>query len=260
MPITATFGTVEYRDSGVIGIPLTFDGADVIVPSKSICQITPVSNADLTGVNYRVIGKARAFEVVVEMPPDRKGSFSVDIITGTVLNASTSKWDTVTVAAKTVTYDTRIPRIIAYDIPENYTAGEKFDVKIDVGVVATGLHLNNVQDVFILEGAANLMGTPTPYKWIGKNTDNTPKKPNLQADVVDEVSIDKSMIGENWQRLAGPDANLPRTAENDFDETGEQWHGEAGQYFLIRWESVAEGTTGIFNMTLREGMLRGPDR
>lgn len=241
--ITATFGTAKYREGGVIAIPLNF-AADVIVPSKSICRITHVSGSDLTGVNYRIIGKGRAFEVVVEVPPDRKGSFAVSI-TGTVLNPSTREWDTVTVTASTVTYDTRIPRIVDYDIPADYTPGEKFDVKLDVGIVATGLHANNVQDVFILEGAANLMGTPTPYKWTGT------EPPNLQAVLPDDLT------STDWTALESPDANLPRTKENNFDEAGEQWHGESGQYFLVRW-TVSENTTGVFNMTLREGMLRGP--
>ena len=241
--ITATFETAKYREGGVIAIPLNF-AENVIVPSKSICRITRVSGSDLTGVNYRIIGKERAFEVVVEVPPDRKGSFSVEI-TGTVLNPSTREWDTVTVAASTVTYDTRVPRIVDYDIPADYTAGEKFDVKLDVGIVATGLHANNVQDVFILEGAANLMGTPTPYKWTGT------KPPDLQEVLPDDLT------STDWTALESPDANLPRTQENNFDETGDQWHGESGRYFLVRW-TVSENTTGVFNMTLREGMLRGP--
>ena len=240
--ITATFGTVEYREGGVIAIPLNF-AADAIVPSKSICRITRVSGSDLIGVNYRITGKKRAFEVVLEVPPDRKGSFSI-AINATVLNASTRKWDTVTVAAKTITYDTRIPRIVNYDIPPDYTVGEKFDVKMDVGIVATGLHANNVQDVFILEGAANMMGTPTPYKWTGT------KPPNLQTVLPDDLT------STDWQQLKSPPAGTPTPGSNNFDADG-QWHGESGRYFLVRW-TVSKGTTGVFNMTLRENSIRGP--
>lgn len=242
--ITATFGTTKYREGGVIAIPLNF-AADVIVPSKSICRITRVSGSDLAGVNYRIIGKTRAFEVVVEVPPDRKGSFAI-AMTGTVLNPSTREWDTVTVTASTVTYDTRIPRIVDYDIPADYTVGEKFDVRVAYNVLVTGLSDNNVHQVFLFEGAADTMGTPTPYKWTG----DTP--PDFEMPVPDDLT------GTDWQQLQSPPAGVPTTAENDFDENG-FWHGAAnqGQYFLIRW-TVQEGTTGIFSMTPRVGMLRGP--
>ncbi len=242
--ITATFGTTKYREGGVIAIPLNF-AADVIVPSKSICRITRVSGSDLAGVNYRIIGKTRAFEVVVEVPPDRKGSFAV-AMTGTVLNPSTREWDTVTVTASTVTYDTRVPRIVDYDIPADYTPGKKFDVRVAYNVLVTGLSDNNVHQVFLFEGAADTMGTPTPYKWMG----DTP--PDFEVPVPDDLT------GTDWQQLQSPPAGVPTTAENDFDENG-FWHGAAnqGQYFLIRW-TVQEGTTGIFSMTPRVGMLRGP--
>ena len=240
----ATFGTIEYREGGVILVPVTF-GENVIAPSKSIFEITHVSGDALTDIEYRLIGENTAFELIFEVPPDRSGSFQVTA-NGDVFKVSNSTWENVVITPMTVAYSTVIPRIVDYDIPENYTVGEKFDVKMDVGTVATGLHANNVQDVFILEGTANLMGTPTPYKWTGTGA------PNLQTVLPDDLT------GTDWQQLTGPDANLPRTEENGFDETGEQWHGESGRWFLVRWDPVDAGTTGIFNMTLREGMLRGP--
>lgn len=249
MAIAATFGTVEYRDGGVIAIPLTFT-ADVIVPSKSICRVTHVSGSDLTGVNYRMIGKGRAFETVVEMPPDRKGSFSVDI-TGTVLNASTSEWDTVTVAAKTVTYDTRVPVLIDYDIPANYGFGEKFYVLVAFFTVVTGWHQNNtLTQIFIEEGAH--IGTPTPYKWIGT------EPPDIHAEVTGALSADKSMIGTEWQRLSAPPAGTPTPGMNGFSDDGTEWHGESGQYFLVLFD-VSATARGVFNLTLRQpSILRGP--
>ena len=109
----------------------------------------------------------------------------------------------------------------------------------------TGLSDNNVHQVFILEGAANVMGTPTPYKWVGASA------PDFNTAVPDDLT------GTDWQQLSSPPAGVPITPENDFDENG-FWHGAAneGQYFLIRWE-VQENTTGIFSMTPRD-ILRGP--
>lgn len=247
MAITGNFGTIEYREGGVIAIPLTFVGeTNVIVPSKSICRIRHDSGSDLTSVNYRMIGKGRAFEVVVEIPPDRKGSFSVDI-TGTVLNTSTREWDSVTVDAKTVAYNTMVPVVENFEIPSAYVAGENFDVRVAYNVRITGLSDNNVHEVFILEGAANMMGTPTPYKWIG----NSP--PDF------EESVPADLTETDWQQLQSPPAGVDITPENGFDENG-FWHGTAneGQYFLIRW-MVTEGTTGVFSMTPRpDKQVHGP--
>lgn len=248
--VNANFGTVEYRDGGVITIPLTFTETDVIVPSKSICRVTHVSGSELTGVNYRMIGKGRAFETVVEMPPNRKGSFSV-AITGTVLNASTREWDTVSVAAKTVTYDTRVPVLKDFDIPANYNFGEKFYVLVAFTTVVTGWHLNNtITQIFIEEGTR--IGTPTPYKWIGTNP------PDIHAPVTGELSTDKRFIGTNWERLSAPPAGAPTPGTNGFSNDGEEWHGESGQYFLISFE-VSATARGTFNLTLRQpSILRGP--
>ena len=240
--VNATFGTVEYREGGVIAVPVTF-GENVIAPSKSIFEVKHISGDALTDIGYRLIGKNTAFELLFEIPPDRSGSFQITA-NGDVFKVSNSTWDNIAITAKTVNYGTLAPRIVDYDIPENYTVGEKFDVKIDVGTVATGLHANNVQDVFILEGAANLMGTPTPYKWTGT------KAPNLQTVLPD------ALTGTDWQQLTAPPAGKPTPGRNNFDADG-QWHGESGQYFLVRW-TVDKGTTGIFSMTLRENMLRGP--
>ena len=240
--VTASFGTVEYRDGGAIAVPLTFAEA-VIAPSKSICEITYISGDDLTGIDYRLIGEGTDYELVFEVSPDRAGSFSIDV-RGDVFKVASHVWDNVIIAPITVNYDTRVPRIVDYDIPENYEHGSKFDVRIAFNIAVTGLHENNVQDVFILEGAANVMGTPTPYKWTGT------QPPNLQAAVPDDLTR------TDWQQLASPPAGAPTPGMNGFDDDG-QWHGETGQYFMVRW-TVDENTTGIFNMTLRENTLRGP--
>ena len=245
MAITATFDTEQYRENGVIAVPVTFL-ENVIAPSKSIFEITHVSGDALTDIEYRLVGQNTAFELIVEMPPDRKGSFQV-AANGDVLKVSSGVWENLSIATpKTVNYNTTVPHIVDYDIPADYTTGQKFDVRIAFNVSVTGLHLNNVQDVFVLEGAANLMGTPTPYKWNGSAA------PDLQAAVPDDLT------DTDWQRLAAPPAGNPTPGTNGFDDDG-FWHGTAneGQYFLVRW-TVDANTTGIFNMTLREGMLRGP--
>ena len=244
MAITAEFGTVEYQEGGVIAVPVTVT-ENVIAQSKSIFEITHVSGDALTDIEYRLIGQNTAFKLIVEIPPDRSGSFQV-AANGDVFKVSSGTWENVVISSITVAYSTVIPRIKNFDIPANYTPGQKFDVRIAYNVQVTGLSDNNVHQAFILEGAANVMGMPTPYKWVGASA------PDFNAAVPDDLT------GTDWQQLQSPPADVPTTAENDFDENG-FWHGAAneGQYFLIRW-IVDPNTTGIFNMTPRDGMLRGP--
>ena len=240
--VNASFGTVEYRNNGAIAVPITF-AESVIVPSKSICEITRVSGDDLVGVNYRIIGENTDFEIIFEVPPDRVGSFSISAV-GDVFKRSSGVWDNVVVEDVVVNYSTTVPRIVDFDIQSEFEPGEVFDVKIAFNTIITGIHANNIQDVFILEGAANVMGTPTPYKWTGM------QPPNLQE------AVPSDLTGTDWQQLAPPPAGNPTPGMNGFDDDG-QWHGVSGQFFLVRW-MVDANTTGIFNMTLREGMLRGP--
>ena len=245
MAIPTTLGTVEYRENGGIAVPVTFP-ENVIAPSKSIFEITYVSGDALTDIEYRLVGQNTAFTLVIEIPLDRKGRFQI-AANGDVLKVSSGGWEPLSIATpKTVNYNTIVPRLVDYDIPANYTPGEFFDVRVAYNVQVTGLSDNNVQQVFLLEGAADTMGTPTPYKWTG----DTP--PDFEMSVPDDLT------GSDWQQLQSPPPGVPTTAENDFDENG-FWHGTAneGQYFLIRW-TVQEGTTGIFSMTPRDGMLRGP--
>ena len=46
--VAVTFGTVEYRDGGIVVVPAIF-GENVIAPSKSIFEITRVSGDALAG-------------------------------------------------------------------------------------------------------------------------------------------------------------------------------------------------------------------
>jgi len=249
--VNATFGTVEYRDGGVIAAPVTF-AENVIAPSKSIFEITHVSGDALTDMEYRLIGQNTAFKLIVEVPPDRKGSFKI-AANGDVFKVSSGTWENVVITptSKTVSYNTIKPDLIDYEIPGDYNFGEKFYVLVEFKTVVTGWHLNNtITQIFIEEGTH--IGTPTPYKWIGANP------PDIHAPVVGELSADKRFIGTDWQRLSAPPAGTPTPGMNNFSDDGEEWHGESGQYFLISFE-VSTTARGIFNLTLRQpSILRGP--
>ena len=243
----ATIGTVEYRDGGVIAVPVSF-AENVIAPSKSVFRVERVSGDELTGVEYRLIGQNTAFALIFEMPPDRKGSFRVSA-SGDVYKVSSSEWDTVVLKdgndmtidhSESISYNTIAPRIVDWDIPANYTPGQIFDVKVALNVPTTGWHANNTfTEIFLEEGAR--LGTPSPYKWTG----TPPTDSNLKTFL--ETALPDDLTSTDWEGLATPPG-------------GHQgpWHGESGQYFLIRFSLVDANATGIFQMSLRDGGLRGP--
>ena len=217
----------------------------MIAPSKSIFEITHVSGDALTDIEYRLVGSSTAFELIFEIPLDRKGSFQITA-NGDVFKVSSSAWDTVTATLKTVNYTTIVPRILDYEIPANFDIGAVVNVLVAFNVQVTGWHLNNtLTDIFLEEGAR--LGSVTPYKWIGSSA------PNIHTVV---VPADLPAEGNtDWQRLAAPPAGEPTPGMNDFDADG-QWHGEEGQYFLIRFPDPQN--RGILNLTLKENAVRGP--
>lgn len=219
--VTATFKNIEYRENGVISVPVTFS-ENVSAPSKTIFGIKHVSGDTLQGIDYRLVGKNTAYTLVFEVPPDRSGRFQITA-NGEVLSA-TGSWDNVVASALDVNYDTSIPRLKDYDIPEDYTAGEIFDVILQFDTDATvspeptgGTFL----DHFIFEGAD--LGTPNLYR----KTDG----------VYPTLPIAETLPSE-WTQ-----ANMTT---------------EEATIYLLRWDPVVGNPKGIFNLTVREGAFRGP--
>ena len=232
----ATFGTVAYRDGGILVIPVTF-AENVIAAAKTIFPITHISGDALAGLDYYLIGKDTDFEIIVTVPPDRNGSFQISA-NGDVL-LSTGSWDTVVATALTVTYNTTVPRLVDFDVPGTYAFGENFDVRLAFNTIVSGWHANNsFTEIWIEEGAR--LGTPTPYKWTGATPSNL--RSFLQEPLPDDLT------GTDWQPLSEPPGG----------HKGE-WHGEEGQIFLMRIEVTNADAVGIAQFTLRpNNSLRGP--
>ena len=233
--VAATFGTVEYRDDGVIAVPITFAKA-VIAPSRSIFNITRVSGDALTGVDYRLVGEGTSYTLIIEVPPDRKGSLQIEC-DGDVLQADTLLWDDITCSTKTVDYDTRIPFIKSINMPRNYVHNAIFDVVIQFTVPVTfinpttrwpGEQHATFLDHFIFEGAN--LGTPNLYR----KKNNT--YPTLPIGTVSHT--DQTPPTADWEIVSSTVSD--------------------SEIFLIRYNAVNENTKGTFNLTLREGSVQGP--
>lgn len=236
----ATFGTPEYRDSGIIAIPVTF-AFDVIAPSATIFPIARVSGDHIYEMETWIVGEGTAYELLCQMPSDRKGRFSVGV-NGTVFKEFSGNYDTVTATAIEVDWNTSEPRIVIWDIPANYDLGEPLDLRLGYNVLVTGWNANNtLTEIFLLEGAN--LGSPLPYKWTGTSPPDFTQP--VPADLTDT----------NWTLLAAPPAGDPTPGSNGFDENG-QWHGEEAQYYLIRFPDPQED--GFFNLTERIGGVLGP--
>ena len=231
--VSATFGTVTYRDGGIIAVPITF-GEAVVAPSKTIFAVTSVSGDNLHGMQYRLVGQNKAFELIFEIPPDRQGRFQI-AGNGDVFKVSSSIWDNVVVTEKTIAYDTRVPFIKDYDIPANYVQGETFDVVLQFNVPVTFVppqdRFNSTDatflDHFIFEGAD--LGTPNLYR---KKDNNYPTLP------IGTVSdTDRTPLPSDW---GPPSTVIP------------------SEIYLLRYPVVEDTARGIFNVTLKEHSVRGP--
>ena len=224
MPVNATFGTVEYRENGVVAVPMTF--GENVVAGKSIVEIARVSGDTLTGLEYRLVGSGTDFSVIISVPPDRSGRFSLNLA-GSVFKRTDSVYDQVSATAvKNVDYSTVLPRIVDYDIPANYIAGENFDVIFQYNTPSTvspeppgGTFL----DHFIFEGAH--LGTPNLYR---KTDDTYPQLP------------------------------IPATLPAEWVQT--DMTTQPATIYLLRWSPVIGNPQGNINITPKPGFVRGPTR
>lgn len=263
MAINATFGTVEYKDGGIVALPLTF-AENVIVPSKTVLEITHVSGDALAGITYYLVGENTDYEAVFKIPQDRSGSFQVSA-NGDVLKTATGMWDNIVATPLMVAFDTTAPRIVDFDVPAGYDLGSPVDIFVAYNVIVTGWNANNTiteeVGIFELEGAH--LGTPSAYKWIGSSPPNfeslSGAMPNLRNDN-GQYDIDANtaaLLNLGWQGLATPPAGFPTPGMNGYDNSDPPiWHGESGKYFLIRFSNPQE--VGIFNLRERVGVVRGP--
>ena len=190
--VTASWGTVDYRDGGEIVIPITF-GEDITLLHKSdftFEKVVPMgADADDVDDVWTVIDKywlsqevddgnladPRTFNLHIKMRPDKKGTFRVDL-TGYVYKTASTIRDDVQIAPLLVPYGYIVPEIVDFEVQGEYTPGKPHMIRVAFNVPTTGWHQNNTvsraetedaaPSVWIDEGA-NLGAEPTPYKWTG---------------------------------------------------------------------------------------------
>lgn len=218
--VTATFGTVEYREGNVIAVPVTF-GESVIAP-KTAFTATRVTGDALTGITYVIRGEGTDFELEFTIPPDREGSFSVSA-NGYVLKTATSVWDNVIITPITVVYNSIVISVVDFDLPIAIP-NESYDAKYAFSAVVEGIHQNNAQTV--IKEVLGQFGTATAYKWIGANP---PTDTEFKADIRNTDPPPPS----DWAELTAPPGGHMGP-----------WYEEPLQYLLIRYDNVDPGLEG----------------
>lgn len=165
------FGAVEYRESGVVVLPVNISET-VVVPSKTVFSVTHISGDLLTGVEYYVVGEDTAYELVFLIPPDRIGTFEVRSV-GDFLKPD-GTYESIALTPKLIPYNSYVPYVINDNFAEALTTGI-WDTFMEVNTPAVGVGI----DDFILEGPN--VGTPVLYR--ARSIDREPPRPAPSADL-----------------------------------------------------------------------------
>ena len=244
--VNATFGEVDYRESGMIAVPVAFT-EDVIIPSETIFKVTRVSGDDLEGIDFYVTGEGRAFELVFTVPLDRKGRFQVSS-EGDVLKVSSSVYDNLVTSPLTIAYDTTIPILIDKRVvrvraanrmfPDAQThkpSGDRIDCILQFNTRCT---LNDPVTEFGSDDATfadflDYSGVNLPPPNFYRKTDNDfPMEANLPLGEVLDAA--------------------------DWSQEGLTLDANEATIYLLRWSDIVPSVD--FEVTIKPHFVRGPVR
>ena len=264
---------IQYLDEGLIILSVTFD-EDIAYFHKTDFTLESVEGEEVWECidDYWLTQRAddagnlvnpRTFYLHFQMAPNkRQGRFRVSL-TGYVYKTLDTIRDEVSISPIEIPYSTIEPRSDV-DMPTSYDLGSPLDVFVAYNVVVTGWNANNTittPGIFEREGAN--LGTPSAYKWIGISPPPDFEAlrgtmPNLrdEEDRYDASANNEALLVLGWQPLASPPAGPPTEENKDEFSSDGTWHGEAGQYYLIRFFDPQE--SGTFRLREQIGIVRGP--
>lgn len=243
MPISASFGTIEYREDSEIVVPITFE-ADIFYVNKTAFKMERITGEEVWEVieDYALLNSndARTFYLHFQMQLNKKGSFKISAI-GDVYKTYSSR-EVVQITPINVAYNTAVPQVVKA-VVDPLIPGERLTLRYAFNVPVTGWHLNNtVPEIFYEAGFHP--GQPTPFKWVGTGV------PDLDAEVPDPIPSE-------WQKLASPPGGTT-PGMNGFNKDGTQWHGESAQFFLIVYDKIPLEIHQEFVLVGPSDVLRGP--
>ena len=221
----ASFGTVEYRDGGVIAIPVTF-AFDVIAPSKTIFQVTRISGDSVEGIESYIVGEDQSYELIFLLPLDQSGVFTVSA-NGTVFKTFSGTYDTVTLKPILVPWSRKVAEISVLGVPEEVSDGI-YEVEIETDIPTKGLNINSFS-YKILTGKRVLFRS--------MDLETRPRHPPL----VSETDIEEPECFESWERVEFDDVeSLPA----DVVPLGSADY-PASRFFLLRFNRQVDDDTHI---------------
>ena len=203
---TVEFGTVQYGEGGIVVVPVTF-GEDVIVESETVFSVTQVFGDALPGINYWLVGEDEDFELIFEIPSDRKGIFKVSA-DGYILRKSTGLWDDIDIDPILIGYQHIVPQIENLTIPVEI-APNIFQSLISFDKVAWGVWIRDFSYGVELDDTLNVEPV---VLFQSLNFEVLSDLPVL----VNEDALEEPNCLDDWERVT-------------------QWPWGVGRFFVLRF-------------------------
>ena len=137
MPVTRTIQVVGTQYSSFEALITVNNFLDKLVRSNIV--LSYISGDSIEDITYTVRGTWKTYYVTVELPPNKKGSFSMMLIGDIVIYSRDI--DTISSPPVTVNYNTHEtiePEVEKVDMPSQLIQGE-VDILIDFNVEISGL-------------------------------------------------------------------------------------------------------------------------
>ena len=155
MAVIGTFQAFTATQYASFDIQLTTSiSLDNLVRSNILIAYS--SGDDIEDITYSISGSAFTYTIAIQLPPDKKGVFTITASGNVILSLGGTK-DTISPSPISITYDTTEtvePVVENIDMPAEITTGN-LDILIDFNTEVVGLSVNS----FIFTGLDDI---PTP--------------------------------------------------------------------------------------------------
>ena len=264
---------ITYRENSSgdleIVVPIQFS-ENVLFLTKEHFDITKeyttvgIVSDIIDDIEYYLLGMNRDYQLVFIPKIDRIGVVGIDLNKSIIKEfelLSTMEFATDFIPIN-FTYDTRIPKLVDWDILPIITEGI-WDLYLEFDIESTGL----IKDKLLQEGAD--LGDYVIYRWNGVSIPDYKKNSasygNDRASIVDEFAfIDgdnpsfDTLLDEvgDWIKLTTTSGETPNIDEISYGNT------VPTMFYMIRHinRQVHVDAGGIYNLTLLQDAVRGPHR
>lgn len=266
---TATFKTIERQLDGTIKVPMTIN-KNVYNLRPSNFLIASVSGDGVDGISdYYLYGLGTVndpYKLILDFFDNKEGEVRITASGSVGFESSTEKLTSG--APVSVAYATHVPFIAEYDVPNELVAGEPFIVTLGFNVGITGFGTDDL----IFEGISP--GMPALYR--KHNTTETwnqsstpPPLSDLRRERDGALILDSD--GHPILTTSGWSKGLNPTRGDDYElKPGEMKNtasylarvaklNQVGKFFALVFPPVPSHQRGIFDLSLRDNSVRGPD-